>query len=152
MCVIWSVESSLTLQEELKFVEHPREPTIQNVWFQLWNTGEVLWWFGQQHRGTVFCWFHYYFNGRIIARQDMDRLGNLVHPMICTLFPKNDEAFQDDNAPFIQLGLFSYGLNSMKVNFSIFPGQHIHQIWTSLYHSGQFWRLEWGTDSHLQHP
>jgi hypothetical protein len=24
-------------------------------------------------------------------------------------------------------------------------------IWTPLKHSGQVWRLEWGTDSHLQH-
>jgi hypothetical protein len=42
-------------------------------------------------------------------------------------------------------------LKSMKVNFNIFPGQHNHQIWTWLNHSGQFWRLEWGIDSHLQH-
>jgi hypothetical protein len=27
------------------------------------------------------------------------------------------------------------------VNFSILPGLHNHQIWTSLNHSGQFWRL-----------
>jgi hypothetical protein len=51
---------------------------------------------------------------------------------------------------FTQLELFSHGLKSMKVNI-IFPGQHNHQTWTSLNHSGQFWRLEWGTDSHLQH-
>jgi hypothetical protein len=36
------------------------------------------------------------------------------------------------------------------VNFSIFPGQHNHQIW-SMNHSGQFWKLKWETDSHLQH-
>jgi hypothetical protein len=36
-------------------------------------------------------------------------------------------------------------------NFNIFPGQHSHQIWTLLNHSGLFWRLVWGTDSHLQH-
>jgi hypothetical protein len=43
---------------------------------------------------------------------------------------------------FTQLELFSHGLKSMKVNFNIFPGQHNHQIWTSLNHSGQLWRLE----------
>jgi hypothetical protein len=53
--------------------------------------------------------------------------------------------------PFTQLELFSHGLKNMKVNCNIFPGQHNHQIWTSLNHSGQLWRLEWGTDSHLQH-
>jgi hypothetical protein len=30
--------------------------------------------------------------------------------------------------PFTQLELFNGGLRSMKVNFSIFPGQHNHQI------------------------
>jgi hypothetical protein len=52
--------------------------------------------------------------------------------------------------PFTQLELYSHGFKSMKVNF-IFPGQYNHQIWTSLNHSGQFWRQEWGTDSNLQH-
>jgi hypothetical protein len=28
--------------------------------FQQLNMGEVLWWFGQQYHGTVFCWFCYY--------------------------------------------------------------------------------------------
>jgi hypothetical protein len=32
-------------------------------------------------------------------------------------------------------------LKSMKVNFNVIPVQHNHQIWTSLKHSGQFWRL-----------
>jgi hypothetical protein len=41
-------------------------------------------------------------------------------------------------------------LKSMKVNFNIFPRQHNHKIWTSLNLSSQFWRLEWGMDSHLQ--
>jgi hypothetical protein len=43
--VIWSDESSFTLfptSEEFTFGEHPRKPTIRNVWFQQWNTGEVL--------------------------------------------------------------------------------------------------------------
>jgi hypothetical protein len=42
-------------------------------------------------------------------------------------------------SPFTQLELFSHGL---KVNFNIFPGQHSHQISTSLNHSGEFWRQE----------
>jgi hypothetical protein len=41
-------------------------------------------------------------HGQITAREYMDRLGNLVHPMIQTLF-RNDAVFQEDNAPFIQL-------------------------------------------------
>jgi hypothetical protein len=34
--------------------------------------------------------------------------------------------------PFTQLELFSHGLKSMKVNFTIFPGQHNRKISTSL--------------------
>jgi hypothetical protein len=29
--------------------------------------------------------------------------------------------------------------------------QHNHQIWTSLNHSDQFWWLQWGTATRLQH-
>jgi hypothetical protein len=38
-------------------------------------------------------------HGRTTAREYLDRLSNQVHPMIQTLFPKNDAIFQDDNAP-----------------------------------------------------
>jgi hypothetical protein len=37
------------------------------------------------------------------------------------------------------------------VNFNIFPGQHNHQIWTSLNRSGQFWRLKKESDFNLHH-
>jgi hypothetical protein len=58
----------------------------------------------------------------------VDRLGNQVHPMIQTLFSNNGPVFQDDNASIIQLELFSHGLESMKVNVSIFHCQHNNQI------------------------
>jgi hypothetical protein len=54
-------------------------------------------------------------DGQITLREHVDRLGNQVHPTILTLFPNNDGVFQDDNAPFIQLELFSHGLKSKKV-------------------------------------
>jgi hypothetical protein len=66
--------------------------------------------------------------GRITARDYVGRLGNQVHPMIQTLFPKNDVVFQDDNAPSHTAELFAHGLKSMKANFDIFPGQHNHHI------------------------
>jgi hypothetical protein len=47
-------------QEEFTFGEHPRKPPIRNAWFQQWNTGKVLCWFGQQYHGTVFCQTHCY--------------------------------------------------------------------------------------------
>jgi hypothetical protein len=54
--MIWSDEC-LSLcsvnQKELNFGEHSRKPEIRNAWFQQWNTGKDLWWFGQQYRGTV---------------------------------------------------------------------------------------------------
>jgi hypothetical protein len=61
-------------------------------------------------------------HGRITAREYVEKLSNQLHPMIQTLFPKKDAVFQDDNAP-----IHATGLKSMKVNFSIFPGQHSHQ-------------------------
>jgi hypothetical protein len=63
------------------------------------------------------------FHGRITTREYVDSLGNQVHPMIQTLFPKIQ-----GNFPRLQLELFSYGLKSMKVNFDIFLGQHNHHI------------------------
>jgi hypothetical protein len=63
-----------------------------------------------------------------ILQEYVDRLGNQVHPMIQTLFPNNDGVFQDDKPPFTQLQLFSHGVRSTRVNFSIIPGQHNLQI------------------------
>jgi hypothetical protein len=63
-------------------------------------------------------------HGQITAREYMGRLGNQVHLMIQTLFLNNDAGFP----PFTQLELFSHGLKSMNVNFSIFLGQQNHQL------------------------
>jgi hypothetical protein len=54
-------------------------------------------------------------HGRNTARGYVDRLGSQVHPMIQTIFPKDDAVFQDDT----QLELFSHGLKCMKVKFNI---------------------------------
>jgi hypothetical protein len=56
---------------------------------------------------------------RIAASDHVDILGNHVHPMV-QMFPNNCAVFQDDNSP----ELFSLGLRSMKMHFSIFRGQH----------------------------
>jgi hypothetical protein len=66
--------------------------------------------------------------GWITASEYVDRFSNQVHPMIKTLFPKYDEVFQYDNAPFTQVELFSYGLKHIKSKFNIFPDHNIHQI------------------------
>jgi hypothetical protein len=39
--------------------------------------------------------------------------------MIQISLPSNDAVFQDGNTPFIQLELFSQGLESMKANLNI---------------------------------
>jgi hypothetical protein len=67
-------------------------------------------------------------HGRITAREYVDRFGNQVHPMIQTLFRTTMQFSKTTKPPFTQLELFSHGLESMKVNFNIFPGQHNHQI------------------------
>jgi hypothetical protein len=38
-------------------------------------------------------------HGRIAARENVDRLGNELHPMIQTLFSNKDAVFRNDNAP-----------------------------------------------------
>jgi hypothetical protein len=61
-------------------------------------------------------------HGLITAREYVDSLGNQVHSKIQTLFLNNDAIFEDKNAPIHTTELFSHGLKSMKVNFSVFPG------------------------------
>jgi hypothetical protein len=43
-------------------------------------------------------------NGRITAREHVDRLGKQVQPMIQTLFLNNDALFHEDNAPIHTAG------------------------------------------------
>jgi hypothetical protein len=66
--------------------------------------------------------------GRITAGEFMNRVDNQLHPMIQTLFPKNDAVSRTIIPVFTQLELFSHGLKFMMVNFNIFHGQHNHQI------------------------
>jgi hypothetical protein len=48
--------------------------------------------------------------------------------MFQTLFPNNNAVFQEENAPIYTAGSVKSSLESMKVDFNIFPGQHNHQI------------------------
>jgi hypothetical protein len=145
--VIWSNESSFTLFSYISkrlLLKKFLVPTVKHggrsliVW-------AGIWWYSVCLIITL--------HGRITVKEYMDRLGNQVPPMIQMLFPNRDIVFQDDNAPIHTPGTvqFSHSMNSMKVNLSMFPGQHSHLIRTSLNHSGQFWRPEQETDSHFQH-
>jgi hypothetical protein len=132
--LIWSHESSFTLF-----------PTAGRVY--VWRTLKEAYNRGclvpavKDGLGSVMIWaeISWYsvgliitLRGRITARKYMDRLGNQEHLMLQTLIPSYDTLFKIIMPPFTQLELFSHGLKSMKVKFSIFPGQHYHQILTSL--------------------
>jgi hypothetical protein len=79
-------------------------------------------------------------HGRITAREHVDRLGTQVHPMIQTLFANNDAVFREHNAHIHRVGTVQSWFEEHKGELSIFPGQHNHQISTSLNHSSQFRR------------
>jgi hypothetical protein len=65
---------------------------------------------------------------RITAREYVDRMGNQVHLMIQTLFLNNDAVFHDGNAPIYTAGAAHSWFEEHEGAFSIFPGQHSHQI------------------------
>jgi hypothetical protein len=124
------------LQEESTSGKHPRKPTIWNAWFQQWNTGIVLWWFGQHYHGTVFCLSHYYPSWPNYCKGVRMWTGWVI---MCIpryrRYLRTTTQFSKATVPqFTQLKLFSRGLKSMKVDFDIFSGQQNHQIWTSLNH------------------
>jgi hypothetical protein len=137
-------------QKKFTFGEHARKPTLPNACSNSGTRGRFCETLGssilvEYSVGPIIT-----LHGQITAREYVGMLGNQVYPMIEMLFPNNDAVSKMIVTPFTRLELFCHGLTSMTVNF-IFLGQHNHQVWTSLYHSDQFWRLEWGTDSHLQH-
>jgi hypothetical protein len=110
----------------------------------------LLWWFGQQHRGTLLVLLLPFMTELL---QGSTRTGWVLRCITwsrrylrtTTHFSKNIMV------PFTWQELFSHSLKSRKVNFNIFSGQHSHHVWTSLKHCGQLGRPEWGTDSHLQY-
>jgi hypothetical protein len=79
-------------------------------------------------------------NGRITANENVDILGNQVHPVVQMLFSNNDANFQDDIAPthtralahththtHTQPELFGPGLKRKKIHLNAFSGQHDRQ-------------------------
>jgi hypothetical protein len=89
-----------TRHKAFTFGEHARKPKMKKAWFQQWNTGEVLWWFGQQCCGNVVMWSHYYPSG---ATQYPD------------VILEQRWSFPWRQFPATQLGVFSRGLDSMQV-------------------------------------
>ena len=64
-------------------------------------------------------------NGRITASDyvGVGILGNQVYPVVQMFFPNNDAIFRDDISP-IYTARSVQSWRSMKMHFSIFPGQH----------------------------
>jgi hypothetical protein len=123
--VIWLDESSFTLFHTSGRVyvwRTPKEasnpeclvPTVKHGGGSVMVWAAILWY----SVGPIIT-----LHGRITTRDYVDRLHNQVHPIIQKLFSNNDAVFQDDDAP-----THTAGSKSMKVNFSIFPGQHNHQM------------------------
>jgi hypothetical protein len=108
----WSDESSFTLRKSLRLENTKRSlqsgiPCCNNEIRRTFCDGLGSNIMVQYFVGPIIT-----LHGRITVREYMDKLGDQVHPMIQSLFPKNDAVFQEN----------------MKVNFSIFPGHHNHQI------------------------
>jgi hypothetical protein len=59
--------------------------------------------------------------GRIIAKEYVDRLSNQVHPMIPTLFPNNNAVFQDRNSPIHPAGTVQSWFEEHEGEFQNLP-------------------------------
>ena len=109
-CIIWSDESFPTSGR----VHQPRKPVILNAWFQLWNMEADLLWLGSNI--LEFCcpvlWMVE------LLPVTVDILGNQVHCMVLTMM----QFFKITICSYIQPEVFSFGLRSMKMRFSIFSG------------------------------
>jgi hypothetical protein len=121
----------------------PKEAYNQNASFQQW-------WFGQQYHGILLVPLSPFMPELL---QGSTWTGSVIRciPWSRCYFWTTMNFFKMTMPTSTHVELFILGLKSIKVNSNIFPDQPSHQIWTSLNHSGQFWRWEWGTDSHLQH-
>jgi hypothetical protein len=96
---------------------------IQNAWLEQWNMGSFCDGLGsnivvQYSVGAIIT-----LHGQITAREDMDRLGNLVQSMIQT-FP-NDAVFQHDNASI-------YTDATVQSRFEEHEGELQHLPWSAL--------------------
>jgi hypothetical protein len=145
--VIWSDKSSFTLlrlkntQGSLQSGMTDSNSETRGRFYDGLGSNIVV-----QYSGVPIITLH----DRITASEHVDMLGNQVYPMIQTLFPKKDTVFQDDdNASIHTARTVQSWFEEHEGELSIFPGQHNHQVCTSLNHSGQFWRLKLGTVPHL---
>jgi hypothetical protein len=133
------------------FGEHPRKPYNTECLVQIVEHGDgsrMIWaamsWYSAGPISTLI--------GQITASDYMDILGTHIHLMVQMLFPNNNAIFQDDICPYTQLQMFGLGFRSLKMHFSIFPGQHKCQTKIPSNHCGQFQRVGLEADSLLHHP
>jgi hypothetical protein len=76
-------------------------------------------------------------HGQITAREYMDRLGNLVHPMVQTLYLNNIAVFKDDNAPIRTTGTVQswFQEHEGELQYLLWPAQSpdlniIQPVWS----------------------
>jgi hypothetical protein len=67
-------------------------------------------------------------SGRITTSDYVDIVCNQVHPTVQMLFPYSDAVFKMTVGTYTQPEVFCLGRSSMKMHFSIFPGQYNRQI------------------------
>jgi hypothetical protein len=87
------------------------------------NTGEVLWWFRQQYR-LICC--------KRVRGQDARS-----HPMIQTLFPNNEAAFQEDNSSIHTAETVQSGFEDHEDKF-----QHLPRLVSTIILNSMVWDRE----------
>jgi hypothetical protein len=122
-CTIWSDESSFTLFPTSRRVyvwKMPKDaynpeclvPTMKHGKGSVMVWAAILWY----SDGPIIT-----LHGRITAREDVDRLGNHIPPMIQTLFLHNNAVFQDDSAPFHTTGTVRSWFEELEGELQLLP-------------------------------
>jgi hypothetical protein len=138
-------------QEEFTFGEHLRKPTVRNPGSNSETRGRFC------DGWAAISWYSTLLVPLLPYMTELLQGSKWTSWVIGCIsrseryFRKTMQFSKTTMPPFTYLELFSHGFKSMKLDFNIFPSQPNRHIWTSLNHSCQIWRLEWGTDSHLQH-
>jgi hypothetical protein len=81
----------------------------------------------------------------------VEKLGNQVQPMIQTLFPNNDAVLQDDKCSHSHTRTVQSWLEEHEGEFQHLPWPAQSPDLNIIELRGQFWKLERGSDSHIQH-
>jgi hypothetical protein len=99
-------------------------------------TWDIMWWLGQQYCGLLLVPLLVSFMAELLQGSAWTTgISGASHDPERHL--RTMQFSKTTVPPLTQLEVFSHGSKSV----SIFPGKNSNQASTSLYHSGQFWRL-----------